>query len=153
MGKGENLHFLFLQLIVWCLTPFSKVFHLFHSGQCTFPCFPWVFLTSTPHNILSKPLAAFPHYHCRNNGQQLERNESCHDDYHQSSERILAKPGIEPATSCSEVQNATDWAMGPAFFSNYVFCPILDTLKHLSEIYFVFCKCFQFGHVQNYIVW
>ena len=27
---------------------------------------------------------------------------------HQSSERILAEPGIEPATSCSQVHNATD---------------------------------------------
>ena len=27
-----------------------------------------------------------------------ERNEACLNDYHQSSERILAEPGIEPAT-------------------------------------------------------
>ena len=27
-------------------------------------------VTSTPHNILSKPLAAFPRSHCRNNGQR-----------------------------------------------------------------------------------
>ena len=34
------------------------------------PCtFPGVLLTSTPHNILSKPLGAFPRDHCRNNGQ------------------------------------------------------------------------------------
>ena len=46
--------------------------------------------TSTPHNILSKPLAAFPHDHCRNNRRRRERNELCHKDYHQSSERILA---------------------------------------------------------------
>ena len=31
-------------------------------------------LTSIPHNILSKPLAAFPHNHCRNNGQWRARN-------------------------------------------------------------------------------
>ena len=29
--------------------------------------------------------------------------ESCRNDYHQSSERILGKPGIELATSCSPV--------------------------------------------------
>ena len=29
----------------------------------------WSLLTSAKHNILSKPLAAFPHNHCRNNGQ------------------------------------------------------------------------------------
>ena len=95
-------------LIVWCLMPFSTVYKLYCDDQCTYPCFPGVLLTSTPHNIFSKPLAAFPHKRCWNNGQQLERNESCHND----SERILVEPGIEPATSCSQVHNTTDWAMG-----------------------------------------
>ena len=49
---------------------------------------------------------------CRNNGQRWERNEFCRNDYHRSSERVLAEPGIEPATSCSKLRNATDWAMG-----------------------------------------
>ena len=48
-----------LWLIVWCLTPFSTVFQLYHGGQCTYPCFSGVLLTITPPNILSKPLAAF----------------------------------------------------------------------------------------------
>ena len=39
-------------------------------GQCNYSCLPEVLLTSTLHNILSKPLAAFPHHHCRNNGQR-----------------------------------------------------------------------------------
>ena len=47
--------------------------------------------TSTPHNIVSKPMAAFPHNHHRNNGQRSEIHESCHKDYHQSSERILLR--------------------------------------------------------------
>ena len=85
--------------------PFSTVVQLYHGGQCTYPCFPGVLLTSTP---LSKLLAAFPHYHFQNNRQQWERNESYSNDYCQSSERILA----EPATSCSQVRNSTDWAMG-----------------------------------------
>ena len=50
--------------------------------------FPGVLLTTTPYNILSKPLAAFPHNQCRNNGQPWEWNESCRNDYHQSLERI-----------------------------------------------------------------
>ena len=99
-------------LIVWRLTPFSTVFQLYRSGQCTYPCFPRVLLTSIPHNILSKPMTVFPHNHCRNNGRWWERNESCRNDYHQSSERILAEPGIEPATAFSQVQNPTDWAVG-----------------------------------------
>ena len=41
-----------------------------------------------------------------------ERNESCRNDNYQSSGRILAEPGIELATSCSQVRNASDWAMG-----------------------------------------
>ena len=103
-------------LIVLCLTPFSTVFPLYCSGICTYPCFPGVLLTSTPYNILSKPLAAFPHKHCLNNWQRWERDESCRNDYHQSSENILAELGIEPAT-CSEVCNATNQAMGLHFYS------------------------------------
>ena len=38
--------------------------------------------------------------------------------------RILAEPGIEPATSCSQVRNATDWAMGLGF----------DPLKHSTYL-------------------
>ena len=60
-------------------------------------------LTTTLHNILSKPLAAFPHNNCWNNEQPPERKESCCYEYHQSLERILAKPTIEQATSCSQV--------------------------------------------------
>ena len=50
--------------------PFSTVFQLYCGGQCTYSCFPGVLLTSTPHNIISKPLAAFPHNHCRNGGER-----------------------------------------------------------------------------------
>ena len=95
-------------MIVWCLTPFSTVFQLYRDGQRTYPCFPRLLLTSTPHNILSTPLAASPHNHCRNNEQRREMNEYCCSDYHQSSERILAEPGIEPVTSSSQVRKATD---------------------------------------------
>ena len=80
--------------------------------RCTCPCLSGVLLTSTLHNILSKPLAAFPQNHCQKNGQLWQRNESCRNDYHQSLERILAEPGIEPATSWFQVCNATNWAMG-----------------------------------------
>ena len=54
-------------LNIWCLTPFSTVCHLYRGGQRTYPCFPSVLLTSTPHNILSKSVAAFPHNYCQNN--------------------------------------------------------------------------------------
>ena len=76
--------------------------------QCTCPCFPGSLVTNTNHNILSKPLAAFPHNLCRNTGQRRERNESCLNDFHQSSERILAELGIEPATSYSLARYTTN---------------------------------------------
>ena len=95
-------------LIVWCFTPYLSVFQLYHGSQCTYPYFPGVLLTGTPHNIPTKPLAAFPNNQCRNNGQGSGRNEPCRNDYHQSSEGILAKPGIEPATYFSQVLHATD---------------------------------------------
>ena len=77
------------------LNAVSTLFQLYRGDQGTHPCIPTVLLTSTPHNILSKPLAAFPQNHRRNNGQGWERNESCRNDYHQSSERILAEPKVQ----------------------------------------------------------
>ena len=56
------------------------------------PIYAGVLLTSTPHSILPKSLAAVPHYHHRKSEQWWEMNESCPNDYHQSSEIILAKP-------------------------------------------------------------
>ena len=50
-----------------------QVFQLYCGRQCTNPCFPRVLLTYTLYSILSKPLAAFPHNHNRNNGQWCER--------------------------------------------------------------------------------
>ena len=38
-------------------------------------------------------------------------------------------------------------------FSLNVFYPIKDRNKHLSYIYFVIWKCFQFVHIQNFVVW
>ena len=99
-------------LIVLCLTPFWTVYQWYRGGQGTHPCSLGALLTSSPRIILSRPLAAFPHNHCRNNGQRWERNQSCRNDYHQSSERILGEPGIEPVTSCYQVRNITDWAIG-----------------------------------------
>ena len=82
-------------------------------SQYTYPFFPGVLLTSTPHNILSKPLAAFPHNHCWNNGQQWERNESCRNGCDKSLERRIGWAGERTSDLLFQVLYGTDWAMGP----------------------------------------
>ena len=53
--------------------------------------------------------------------------ESCRNDYHQSLERILGEPGIEPSTSCSPVlqseQRGSAWQMVVNILWN--FCPLV----------------------------
>ena len=51
--------------------PFSTVFQLYHRGQCTYPSFPGVLLTSTLRNILFKPLAGLLHNHYRHNAREM----------------------------------------------------------------------------------
>ena len=46
---------------------------------------------------LSKQLADFPHNHCKNNGQQLERNEYCHNDFN-----LRKKNGEKQHVACKE---------------------------------------------------
>ena len=48
-----------------------------------------ILLTSTLSDILPSPLAAFPHYQRRDNGQRRERNKSYLNDYHQYSGKKL----------------------------------------------------------------
>ena len=43
---------------------FQQYFSYIAVASAPYPCFPGILLTSTPHNSLSKPLAAFPHSHC-----------------------------------------------------------------------------------------
>ena len=82
------------KLIDWsCLMPFSTVFQLYRSCQCTYPCIPGVLLTSTMNNFFSKPLAAFQHNHYHKNGQRWARNESCCNDYHQSQKEYWPSRG------------------------------------------------------------
>ena len=57
-------------LIVWRLTPFFKSISAVSRDAVHLTMLSGVVLTSTPHNILSKPLSAFPHNTCRNNGKR-----------------------------------------------------------------------------------
>ena len=75
----------------------------------------------------------FPHNPCRNNRQRWERNESCHNDYHQSSKRILADwesnqrpPVLNSATLLTEL-----W--GLAKISLYLFSQIGWEVNHIIE--------------------
>ena len=40
------------------LTPFSTISQSYNGGMFTYPCVSWLSHTSTPHNMLSKQLAA-----------------------------------------------------------------------------------------------
>ena len=98
--------------LVWCLTPFSTVLKLYRGGLCTYQCFLGVLLLVFrriffPSHWLLSHITIVETV----DGQWGERTESCRNDYHKSSERILAKPGIEPTTSCSEVLYATPWGL------------------------------------------
>ena len=46
------------------------------NDQCTYRCFNIFSYTTTGQNILSKPLAAFPHKHQEKNGQSLEKSDA-----------------------------------------------------------------------------
>ena len=64
----------------------STLFQLYRCVQYTYLCFPGVLFISVSQNILYELLATFLDNHCRNSRQRQERNESCPNDYHQSSE-------------------------------------------------------------------
>ena len=46
---------------------------------------------------------------------------------------LLTKLGVEPVTSCSQVHNATDWAMGLSEFQNktlYILAVTIQSSAH-----------------------
>ena len=59
---------------------FTTIFQLYHSGQCTYLCFPRSLFTNIPHNIPSKPaLATFSlNYHRKmmDSGERRLRRKS-----------------------------------------------------------------------------
>ena len=92
-------------ILFW--TPLLTLFLLYRLGQCTYPYFPGFLLTTTPHNILSEPLAASTILETMDSGERGMNHITM----------TIINPGkeywpsrrFEPATSCSQVFNATDW--------------------------------------------
>ena len=77
-----------------------------------------VLLTSTVHNILSKSLAVFPHNHCRNNGQQWERNESCGNDNPWKEYWLSQGLNQQPSVLKSATLPTERWGLAPAFWQH-----------------------------------
>ena len=63
LNTYQALHYIIMLIDCLVFNAVFMPFQLYHCGQCTYPSFPGVCLTSTPHNILPQPLAAFLHYH------------------------------------------------------------------------------------------
>ena len=92
---------------------FSAVFQLHWGGQCTYPCFPGLFLTINLHNIFS------PSHWLLSHITFVETIDTGDRGINPVAMTIINarkayRPslGIEPATSCPQVLYATDWAMG-----------------------------------------
>ena len=130
--------------LVWAISPFvfKRLVLQTYKNQGLL----WKGLTSTLHNILSKPLAAFPCNHCRNIGQRIEGNESCRNDYHQSFKRMLCKLRVEPVTSFSQVRYAIDWAMGLG--TSFVFWSANRKVV-LSHLFLSYKNNFTADHFKN----
>ena len=145
----------------------------------------WSSLTSTSHNILSKSLAAFPHNHCLNNGQQGQKMNpvtvttiNARREYWPSQRsnqlpavlksrmlptelwglaffwKCIVSPPHNPDLATLEEKHFKKLVVSSIFsFSHTVFYSSQHNFQFLSHYYFVVCKCFEFGHGQNFVVW
>ena len=104
---------------------FLTVFQLYRSGQCTYLGFPGVPLTSTPHNNISKPLAAFP------------------------LNPFLKRPWFLSVCSTSLLKTMREkkkFLVTCNFsFSHSVFYPFAELSAIFIKVEIVVCKLFQFG--------
>ena len=91
-------------LIVCCLNAVFNIISVISRNPKHLSMLHGVLLSGALRIVLLKPMPAFPHNHCRNNRLRREKNRFCSNYYHQSSKRILAKPGIDQETSCCHVR-------------------------------------------------
>ena len=87
---------------------FSTLFQLYHSGQYTYLCFPGILFNSTPPNILSKPLAAFPHKFAKTMDSGEKGMNPVTMTIINPQKEYWLSPGIVPVTSCSKVSDTTE---------------------------------------------
>ena len=86
---------------------------LHRGGQCTYPFFPGVLLTSSPYNILSKPLTAFPHVTVDETTDSIERGMNpLAMTLINPLKEYWPSPGIGTATCCPQLRNAADRGTG-----------------------------------------
>ena len=132
-----------LILIDWLidlgLTPFSTTVQSYHGGQFTYAYVSWFSNTSTPHDILSTQLAAFPH---RLLAHWWKTNNACHSNFYQTSERILAELGFE--LGFEHIRHG----MMIYLSWNLAYLQLLKTLRKKDrkiayERYLLFYQCFQ----------
>ena len=132
--------------MVWCLTLFSTLFNLYCGSHCTFSCFAKFLFSPVLHTIFFPSHWLLSHITIVETMDSGERNVPCRSDYHQSSERILAKPGIEPAISCSQFLYTTNRAMGLGF---YLF---KDKYGHIENVCKAFFVC-NMNESNNLLSW
>ena len=116
------------------------------------------FFTCTPHNILSKPLAAFPFNDHGNYSQRWVRNKSCAMCYHRSSERNLKNrvsnkrpPILKSCATWLYFQGSTFFMLGPRKLSEKMVKPLRDykslalsKLKAFVDVTFFVSQIVQF---------
>ena len=102
-----------------CLTPFSTLLQSHRGGQCTYPCFHGMLFTSFSHNIF------FRRYCLLFDIDIVESTDSVERAINPVATTILSprkescpSPGIETATSCSQVLYAPNRAIGPDNWNN-----------------------------------
>ena len=67
--------------------------------------------------------------------------ESCRNDYHQSLERILGEPGIEPSTSCSPVLQSEQRGSARQM--------VVNILWNFRPFFFFFCFAARPSHISR----